>query len=76
MGVLTYLLMVDYTNSKNSIISFGYVDFKEIIFPILYPLLETSTTHIAISCSELSLLVQCTKGGLRHAQLILNLKKK
>ena len=37
-----------YTNSQNSIISFGYVDFWTKIFPILYPPLENSTTRITI----------------------------
>ena len=36
------------TNSLNSIISFGYVDFQAKIFPILYPLLENLTTLITI----------------------------
>ena len=33
-----------YTNSQNSIISLGYVDFSAKIFLILYPPLEHSTT--------------------------------
>ena len=37
-----------YTNSQKSIISFGYVDFYAKIFPILYPLLENSTTRTTI----------------------------
>ena len=37
-----------YTNSQNSIISFGYADFEAKIFPILYPLVENSTTNITI----------------------------
>ena len=37
-----------FTNSQNSIISHGYVDFKAKIFPILYTPLENSTTRIAI----------------------------
>ena len=37
------------TNSQNSIISFGYVDSYATIFLILYPLLENSTTRIAIT---------------------------
>ena len=37
-----------YTNSQNSIISFGYVDFQPKTFLILYPSLENSITGIAI----------------------------
>ena len=39
-----------YTNSKNSIISFGYVDFKGKIFLILYLRTWNSITSIAIAC--------------------------
>ena len=38
----------NYTNSQNSIISFGYVDFYSKIFPILYPSLENSNILIII----------------------------
>ena len=44
-----FLTPPHYTNSQNSIISFGYVDFKAKIFPILYPPLENSTTRITIT---------------------------
>ena len=43
-----FLTPPHYTNSQNSIISFGYVDFLAKIFPILYPPLENSTTRITI----------------------------
>ena len=36
------------TNTQNSIISFGYVDFQAQIFPILYPPFENLTTRITI----------------------------
>ena len=36
------------SNSQNSKISFGYVDFYAKSFQILYPSLENSTTGIAI----------------------------
>ena len=38
----------NYTNSQNSILSFGYVDFSAKIFPILYSPLENPTTCFAI----------------------------
>ena len=43
-----FLTAHHYTNSQNSTIFFGYVDFQAKIFPILYPPLEISTTRIAI----------------------------
>ena len=44
-----------YTNSKNSIISLGYVDSYAKIFIILYPPLENSTTRNAIGHNLLPL---------------------
>ena len=43
-----FLTPPHYTNSQNSRISFGYVDFQAKIFLILYPPFENSTTRIAI----------------------------
>ena len=40
-----------WSNSQNSIISFGYVDFYAEVFLILYTPFENSTTRIAIMCT-------------------------
>ena len=40
------------SNSQNSIISFGFVDFWAKIFPIWYPLPQKSTTRITITQSN------------------------
>ena len=45
-----FLTPPHYTNSQNSIISFGYVDSQAKIFLILYPQIENSTTLITILC--------------------------
>ena len=44
-----FLTARHYSNSQNSIISFGYVDFQPKTFLILYPFLENSITGIAIT---------------------------
>ena len=43
-----FLIPPHYSNSQNSIISFGYIDFSAKIFLILYTSLENLTTRITI----------------------------
>ena len=52
-----------YTNSQNSIISFGYVDFWAKIFLILYPALENSANLIAILIGEVGGILGLTLGA-------------
>ena len=57
-------------------IFFGYVDFYAKIFIILYPLLENSTTRIAITETEMttesssSKTIECLKVGIANGTYV------
>ena len=56
-----WYLPTTYTNSQNSIIFFGYVEFLPKNILILYPSLENSTTSIAIVVIRLEICILSRK---------------